>query len=832
MSRNGVISIGIVLALPLIFFWRTVFLGQAALPSNVTWDALANFYPIKLLVAEQFRQGLLPLWNPYILGGMPLLADVLSAPFYPLDVLYYLFPNPLAYSWLWIVYLWCAGTFTYIFLRQLCQGKVGPLIGAIVFMFNGTAIGVMVFKVHVATLLWLPLMLLATEKLTTRPSLKWASLLAAASGVSFLAGHTQTAIYLATVSAIYGGLRLALRRPQLYRRALAKGFALLAASLFLGIALAAVQLLPSFEMLGLSAREAFTSERYREADGWEPRRFIYYGLVSFIPEFFLEGDLPMPTNPFLRGYDLPPRNYVGLLPLGLILIAVALRKDTPTRLIALLAGGFLLAFFLLATPAYTLATQAFPPLGVFLHRKGVTVYIALLAMLAGLGADHLLASEQGKQGIRRIFKGFASLWMLAALGFAGLSLFWVLGKDWLVSLGRRYVESHGFGTPAHPEPSEFYYGKVDFYVTWFSHHFNLLNPSIFVPILLGAVSILLMWLFLKGRLRQPQMGAFMVAIVVVDLFYAGWRFFPFTPVQELYPETEAVRFLKGEQAKGKQFRVLPGLVESGLKAEAVVPTRYVPVGTVLPSHVITPSDTTFHADTLIPHDLQSAIGYESLTVKRYIDLLLALDPGAGVTDVRLTMYSKSLLDMLNARYLISTAPLDDPALKLVIKERVWLYENPHPLPRVWLVNSAKVLPPGQGLRLLVRGEINPGKEALLEEDIHLALPQTGNPFSWRAEVEEYSPGRVRVRAATSEQAILILADTFYPGWKAKVNGKQAQVFPVDYVFRGLLVDPGEHRVEFAYEPDSFRIGWQISLAAALGIAILGGLGLRRTRAKS
>ncbi|MFO7774792.1 MAG: YfhO family protein, partial [Candidatus Hydrogenedentota bacterium] len=69
---------------------------------------------------------------------------------------------------------------------------------------------------------------------------------------------------------------------------------------------------------------------------------------------------------------------------------------------------------------------------------------------------------------------------------------------------------------------------------------------------------------------------------------------------------------------------------------------------------------------------------------------------------------------------------------------------------------------------------------------------------------------------TASPGVLILADTWYPGWRATVNGESAAVFPVDGMFRGVVLpEEGPHRVVFRYTPQSFQAGLGLSLLSAL-----------------
>ena len=68
-----------------------------------------------------------------------------------------------------------------------------------------------------------------------------------------------------------------------------------------------------------------------------------------------------------------------------------------------------------------------------------------------------------------------------------------------------------------------------------------------------------------------------------------------------------------------------------------------------------------------------------------------------------------------------------------------------------------------------------------------------------------------IQTAANEDGILVLADSFYPGWDAYVDGKKAKIFKANHFFRAVPIPKGEHRIEFRYQPQSFKLGLIISL---------------------
>ena len=93
----------------------------------------------------------------------------------------------------------------------------------------------------------------------------------------------------------------------------------------------------------------------------------------------------------------------------------------------------------------------------------------------------------------------------------------------------------------------------------------------------------------------------------------------------------------------------------------------------------------------------------------------------------------------------------------------------------------------------------------------------------------YEPERVVVDATARARRELVLTDLHYPGWKVTLDGEPADLHRVDYLLRGTTLPPGRHRVEFRYEPLSWRVGWIVSLVALLVTVAVVVLGVRARR---
>jgi uncharacterized membrane protein YfhO len=108
---------------------------------------------------------------------------------------------------------------------------------------------------------------------------------------------------------------------------------------------------------------------------------------------------------------------------------------------------------------------------------------------------------------------------------------------------------------------------------------------------------------------------------------------------------------------------------------------------------------------------------------------------------------------------------------------------------------------------------------LVETDDKEALQGFIYPSSVRPSesvvVIKYEPQRVELQASLDWPGLVILADTYYPGWRLTIDGRPAPIYRANLLMRGAAVPAGEHTLVYTYEPVSFRIGAIISAAGLI-----------------
>ncbi len=101
-----------------------------------------------------------------------------------------------------------------------------------------------------------------------------------------------------------------------------------------------------------------------------------------------------------------------------------------------------------------------------------------------------------------------------------------------------------------------------------------------------------------------------------------------------------------------------------------------------------------------------------------------------------------------------------------------------------------------------------------------------NPATAPVEILEYSPHRIQMRATAPRDCWLFLSDTWYPGWRATVDGRETHIHRANIAGRAIRMPQGSHRIEFEYAPASFRNGVYLAL---FGLLLLVTMGFWRNR---
>jgi hypothetical protein len=181
-----------------------------------------------------------------------------------------------------------------------------------------------------------------------------------------------------------------------------------------------------------------------------------------------------------------------------------------------------------------------------------------------------------------------------------------------------------------------------------------------------------------------------------------------------------------------------------------------------------------------------------------------LGPRPGVTE-RPTMYSQ-----------VQAVPTDKPDAPFA------LFEDTAALPRVTLFSNWKVVPDSQEtLQQLITRSFDPKEMVLLQKPLPgNPTPVAGNPDFTNVNFTSYKPADIKLEATPTKPSVLMLADKIDPDWQVFVDGKQGEVLRVNYLMRGVYLEPGHHEVEFRFRPH-ISLFYQNMVAVAVACGLLG-----------
>jgi len=846
-KRQTLLVIIGLLVLPLLLFWPVIFGGKTLLPADnlfafEPWRSFADQFGIsvphnellsdlilenyawKRFIVECIEARQLPLWNPYIFAGVPFLAAGQHSALYPFSILFYIMPIARAYGYFTVLQFFLAGLFMYIFARTIGIGRFGAFVAAITYAFSALFVVRVVFTMIIAAMAWLPLLLAMIELIirgyglgdNPHPPIPYVVLGAIALGLHVLAGHAEITVYTLLVMAFYALSRLAYwclvdrdrdyqftNLPIYHLRPALKAAGWLAAMVILGLGLGAVQLIPFYELVRENFRQG--SVTYRQVVGWAypARRLIAFLVPNFFgnPAHHCYFDIfSRQTVPVTRNYHGQAINtiywgiknyveggsYAGILPLLLALVAVLRRRARPyVWIFAALALISLALVF--GTPLYALLYYGLPGIKQ-LHSpfRWIFPYTLSVAVLAGIGAHHF-AIRPSEFGTARKLGWLA---LLAGLGLVAALSLCLLFPHAAIPLAERAM----LGLAKAPEA--FADGRM-----FLSYQFC--NFLAFALTLAASGAVLI--LHRRPRLWKPLA----LLVLILDLLAFGYGFNPAADPRLLDFKPPVVEFLQRDKGL---FRI----------------TTY-----------NAPGEKTFNANVGMFYDLQDVRGYDSIIPKQYVDYMALIYPQTELLYNRIApIYTKHrealdspLLDLLNVKYVLTTQEIESPKYTLVYDGEVRVYRNEGCMPRAF------ALPTGCAV---VADDV---AEALRTYDPRRYVILEGQGAGGRGQGRElatcnlqpatvtfYTPNEVFIDVELDEPGFLVLADSYFPGWKAfyrpqgagEEQEQELTIYRADGNFRAVRLPAGRWTVRFKYTPMSFKLGLFASFVAGVVLALLTG----------
>jgi hypothetical protein len=588
------------LVLPYLFFAPGTNVLKVALAPG---DGMVQGFPTKIYSTQ------LQLWSPYTQAGTFPFKDLDSQSSYlPGIIVMKLFPNPFGYNLLLLLHYSIAGFFTYLFLKKLGLQQVAALLGGLIFMFCGFLTA---HKSHHSMLMaaaYLPVLLYLLEEYLTTGRQSWLFLGALAFGLGILAEHPQISVYTGMLSFPYLVFRV-LGGPEFAGKPLVRKLIAIAGIAgvvyLLGVLVAAVEIIPVIESLKYLTREEIS--------------YPFFGTFSFplrlwrlvfFPFFYGTQYPNLYSGSYSGAWNLTEMaGYMGILPLLFAALAFAFYRGRNKQVyfwMAVALTGLLLVLGS-STPFYRLMYHV-PIYNLFRAsaRNWLEVNFAV-AVLSAFFISHLAGGEQLPG--RRYYRGAH-----AASAALLLVVFIALG------MGKSLVQSVQAGRLVLPAV------RLD-------------SPAIFIPLIIIAVSIAL--LYLAYRFRQSRAFWMVTGLVLfLDLFSFGHFHdtkYPHYKVFENQPNPVA-GFLEAQAPQKDEYRLYP--LEMVDYEEQLYPSLNVLYG------------------------FSTMNGYGPIWMKDYA-ALTGIGP-SGLGNKYGLLSNSRVLSLLSTRYIITSDPADHALLEGIL----------------------------------------------------------------------------------------------------------------------------------------------------------------------
>ena len=787
-------------------------------------DTLALGYMAREFYANAVSSGSFPLWNPIILGGTPFMESLAGGDsLYPPSALLLFLLDPFrALGWKLVLHVFLAGIFMYGWIRRLGLSKPSALLA-------GLAYGLAPFMVSLVqggqdgkifVIALTPLLFWVTESFLVRGSMRSIASVSLVVGAIILTTHFQMAYFLFGGVGAYVLFRTALmwREGEVGRPGAAEDpgladtsqesgsaggarghttgprvavtrFTVFVAAALLGAGVAAVQFLPAFSYVGdHSRRTATTTEASAEgsrayASSWSlhPEEVMALAIPEFVGVSSANADWARGTywgrNPFKGNHE-----YVGLVVLLLAGVSFFGGARRSLRLFLVGLGSVALLFGLGShTPVWRIFYEVVPGIGLFRSPSLAIFLFGFSAVtLMAFGVERLLDLE-GKGSEADWARPGRFLWIASGVVLVGyvLAVSGALNTLWSFAVYRDMPDQAALIlTNATP----------------------FIERGFMIGVIFAAATAGVAWGLRTARLAPLGAVLALGVLISVDLMRVDVPFIQTQDFAAFRAPDPNIDLLLERQGEEDPFRVFS---LSGLNGQDVRPGMF---------------------------GLELAGGHHPNDLARYRELIGMA--GSGLPQNLIA--SANVLRMLNVRYILWPDQLGTPAdqglpaditdnlrrlSQTTIQGRPYesVYEFTD-LPRARLVAEVVVLPDEQAVAHMLSGDFDPARQVVLSDPPPIDL--TGGEVVGRVEWIERNNNDMTLRVSADRPSVLVLADNWFPAWKARVGNEEVPVLRANHSLRAVPITAGEHTVEFYYDSNELR--WSLRLTL-LSLAVVAGL---------
>lgn len=801
--KKDILALALLLAVLILYFSRMLFTHQIIRAPDIINEfywGVKGYNDISLL--DLFKIRLQAGWDMMLNSGVTTEGGGASMAFLiPMKLIFHFFPAPASVAWFIVLQLFFGAAGVYCCCRLIGCGRASSFLGGLIFAVapeNASLINAG-HVMKIATISYAPWAFYFFERGFQTRRVFFFLTTAFVLAFQFFNTHWQVAYYTCLCIGVYGiarsvGILVAERKSG--KRQFAALLGLNLATMFFFLSTVAISLAPLTRWSMESTRGAQSAATGQVRSGMEREEAMSWSMppeevATFVIPGFLglsrqeggENPANIPAYYWGRMVFTQTTDYMGLLPWLLLPLPLIFRRDRYTWLAVGAIGAGLLFSMGKYTPFYNLLFDYFPGINRFRVPK-MMMFIPVfgLSVAAARGVECLLDEAVRKsRAFRRYILGLLLLPVLLLL-LAGIEL---AGKSYWLNA---FVED--LARPTRYEQGEYLV----------SQRFNNLVAETGIAVVVAAMYAAAFLAFSRRWISAKALPFLLIALFLMDTGRINDKFIFLVKEPEKVKgvKSSVMEFLVGKTAS-KQYRVIP----------------------------MNEGDPMQYASAGVPVMFTS----NPVQQRRWQDFLDAFS------------FNSAMPDMVNLKYLVygaeqynkEKAGLGGKYLPVFTSPdgKEVVLENRAVMPKAWLVPSALLVDDvQQRLTILQNPIFNPGRTAVVEANPPIPLAFPNAPVATppgEVSVTTYEPNRIDLRAKVFQNALLVLGEKYYKGWRAVVDGRSVDIYPVNHILRGIYLTPGEHRIEFVFDPAPFKVGKRLTLASFAFFALMLGREVWRRR---
>ncbi len=724
-------AFGVFLALAIAACFPDVILGKASFYFR---DYGVLGYPAVKHLHDSVQGGEFPMWNPYSHCGVPFFAQWGTMGAYPLSALFVFLPLPWSLGFFCLLHLWIGGMGMYLLARRWNANDLSAAVAGTAFVFNGITFASFIWPNYFVALAWMPFVALLAERAWNEGG-RWVVGAAVVATLQLGSGVPELVLLTWIIVAVLWVTDLAdtpASAARMFGRTL--GVVLLAAGLM------AVQLLPFFELLAHSQRDA----AFGTAKWSLPKSALANLLVPLLHCF------ETPQGQFFQyGQEFFSSVYLGAPVIALALVGMVKFPTARVWALVLLAAFCVVLALGDQTPVFGAVRKIIPIAGVARYPvKFLFVPMFVLPLLASLAIRALMV--EGKHGARDLV--WSGIVVVAAL--AGLTL--AAQQHLLVDMS------------AWPENF-----RQNATLSWKD---AAVNAAWRGAIVIGVIAALL------ASMRNLMVTLVALVLLVVDARTHAPRQNPVLPSEEF--TGTAWNEQVGPRPKPGESRVF-----ITPQAEAIL----LDVTSTNQSRVWQAKRRALWSNLNLIEAAPKVNGAATLQVREQAQLQSALYA---------TNAQAGILDFLGVRYITAPGKIDQ-----------WSRRE-SALPLVTAGQHVVLMEDEAARRAVLAAGFEPRTTVFLPPSAREAGAMT-NGAAIEVSSVAVSAHRIEATVNAASPGLVVIAQTFFPGWHATVDGKTTALWRANGAFQALAVPSGKHQVRVEYSSRMARAGAAVSAAALL-----------------